>query len=84
MNQLKKEWSRMLMRLLNLFTIFIKKDERVAMASMSTKEARKVLGEEISARLSDEELSQLIRDLEAIAKMVIKDFVEAKKIKLTT
>lgn len=51
---------------------------------MSISEARKILEEEMNARLSDEELEQLIWYLEAIAKTVIKDFIEAKKLPSTS
>ena len=39
---------------------------------MSLEEARKILGKEESAELSDEQLQKLIYDLEAIARETIK------------
>ena len=42
------------------------------MNSISLEEARKRLGEEESAELSDEQLQKLIYDLEAIARETIK------------
>ena len=42
------------------------------MATITIKEARKILGKEVSDKLSDEELQQTISDLEAIARMTLK------------
>lgn len=42
------------------------------MTSMTLERARELLGEELSAKLSDEELQQLIWDLEVLASMTIK------------
>jgi hypothetical protein len=42
------------------------------MSSMSINEARKILGEEESAKLSDEQLQDLIWKLESLASMTIK------------
>ena len=50
---------------------------------VSVKEARRILGKEMSDKLSDEELEKLIDDLDVLARAALKmakeDFIEAKK-----
>lgn len=46
--------------------------------SMSLNEAREILGKEMSDKLSDEELQQLIWNLEALARETIKAIVKGE------
>lgn len=50
---------------------------------ISLEEARKILGKELSDKLSDEELEKLIDDLDVLARAALKmakeDLLEAKK-----
>ena len=48
------------------------------MPTTSIEEARKILGEEMSAKLSDEELQYAIHTLEAIARETIRDLAQKK------
>lgn len=45
---------------------------------MTLERARELLGEEESARFTDEELQQFIWDLEAIARMTIKALIRGE------
>jgi hypothetical protein len=54
------------------------KEDSSTMSIMSIEEARKILGDDESADLSDDQLEGLLQDLEAIASMTIQSIMKGE------